>query len=340
MWLQVLVATVALQFTLDRAYDGLRTLPSDLDRVVTDPEPRVALGLFGRGLMVAVESVLPLALAMVLIGVVATASQTGLVLATKAAKPKFSKLNPIAGLKRLVAPQGMWQGVKSAIKVGVLTLASWQPVFSITEDLLGAGTTSVTVTAAAVARSSASLARGVAIAGLVLAIADYAFQRWQTTKSLRMSKKEIKDEHRSQEGDPQVKGQIRRRQQDMTRNRMLAAVPHADVVVVNPTHVAVALRYEPGKSAPRVVAKGRGMIAARIREEAARAFVPVVRDVALARILERSCKLDQAIPAELYEAVARLLAFVMQVGRHSAALGGVLENPAAMELPVPELAGI
>lgn len=335
MWLQLLVASWAAQATFERAVEGLRTMPADLEAVTQDPDPSVALGVLGRGLLLSVEAVLPLALAMVLVGIVSIASQTGLVLATKAAAPKFAKINPIAGLKRLVAPQGMWQGAKSTIKVAVLAGASWGPIASITEDLLAAGTTAPLATAGEVAAATASLTRTVAGAGLVLAVADYAFQRWQTSKSLKMSKKEIRDEARSQEGDPQVKGQIRRRQQDLTRNRMLAAVPQADVVIVNPTHIAVALRYEPGRSAPRVVAKGRGVIADRIREEAARAFVPIVRDIPLARVLERSCRVDQAIPAELYEAVARLLAFVMQVGRRGAALGGVLENPAALALPAP-----
>lgn len=337
MWLQMLVASLALKWTMNIAFRGLRDVSADIQAISQDPDPLVALGLLGRGMGVAVTAVMPLALIMAFIGVVATVSQTGLVLATKAVKPKFSKANPIKGIQRLFKPQGLWQGAKAAFKVLVLAYASWEPVFAISQDLLAAGTTSMTATASAVVATAVDLVRKVAMIGLVLAAADYAVQKKQTMKAMKMSKKDIREEHRSQEGDPQMRGQIRRRQQDMSRNRMLAAVPDADVVIVNPTHIAVAIKYEAGKGAPRVVAKGRGLIADRIRDEAGKAFVPIVRDVALARTLEKACKVDQSIPADLYEAVARLLAFVMQIGRRASLLGGILDNPNATKLPVPEL---
>lgn len=336
IWLQILVASFGIRLTLDRAADGLGTIGTDLQRIAQDPDPLDALGVFGGGLALAVTSVLPLALLMVLVGVVALVSQTGLVLATKAAKPKFSKVNPLQGIKRLFKPQGLWQGFKSLVKVVVLAAFSWSPVLDITGKILESGHSGIIPTAGAVVDTTVDLSRTVATVGLVLAVADYAVQRWSVTKQLKMSKKEIRDENKQAEGDPQVKGQLRRRQQEMTRNRMLSAVGDADVVIVNPTHVAVAIRYEQGKGAPRVVAKGRGIIADRIREEAAAHFVPIVRDIPLARTLEQACRIDQSIPPELYEAVARLLAFVMQLGRRASLLGGVLENPAATPLPLPE----
>ena len=128
-----------------------------------------------------------------------------------------------------------------------------------------------------------------------------------------MSKQEVKDENKSTEGDPLIKSQRRSRQLAMSRNRMIAAISGADVVLLNPTHIAVAIKYEPGKSAPRVVAKGAGTIAARIREEAEAKGVPMVRDIPLARALHAACELGQEIPVELYNAVARVLAFVMQL---------------------------
>lgn len=337
MWLQMLAASIALKLTMGIAYEGLRDVTLDIQTISEDPDPLVAIGLLGRGMGVAVAAVIPLALIMAAIGVVASLSQTGLVLATKAVQPKFSKANPIKGIQRLVKPQGLWQGAKAATKVLVLAYVSWGPIFDITRELLASGTSSITGTAATVVSTAVDLVRTVSMIGLVLAAADYAILKKQTMKSMRMSKKDIREEHRSQEGDPQMRSQIRRRQQDMSRNRMLAAVPDADVVIVNPTHIAVAIKYEAGKGAPRVVAKGRGLIADRIREEAAKAFVPIVRDVALARTLEKACKVDQSIPGDLYEAVARLLAFVMQVGRRASLLGGVLDNPNATKLPVPEL---
>lgn len=340
MWLQVLAASVGLDAVASRAHVGVAELAAEVEAVSAEPDPVRALGILGDGLVLSLTTVLPLALAMVLVGVVATASQTGLVLATKAAKPSFAKVNPLQGFKRLFKPQGIWQGAKSVIKLTVLAAASWQPVLGITEDILDSGDTSIVAVAGAVGAASVSLGRTVALTGIALALADYAFQRWQVGRQVKMSKQEIRDEHRSTEGDPQVKGQIRRRQQEMTRNRMLAGVADASVVIVNPTHIAVAIRYEPGTGAPKVVAKGRGAIADRIREEAGAHFVPIVRDIPLARTLERACRVDQTIPPELYEAVARLLAFVMQVGRRAALLGGVLDNPAGAPLPAtrPQLA--
>ena len=341
MWLQILVATFGIPFVAGRSHGELLRVGRDIQAISADPDPSVALGVLGKGFGLVVTTVVPLAVVMLLVGVISLVSQTGLVFATKAAKPSFSKVNPIAGIKRMFQPQGLWQGGKALIKVSVLAAASWQPVLGITERVLDSDDASTLGIATEVAAASVGLARTVAAVGLGLAVADYAIQRWVIGKKLKMSKKDIQEEHRSAEGDPHVKGQIRRRQQDMSRNRMLAGVADVSVVIVNPTHIAVALRYEPGTGAPRVVAKGRGHIADRIRAEAAANFVPIVRDVPLARTLEKACRVDQTIPADLYEAVARLLAFVMQVGRRAALLGGVVDNPHAG--PVlddgPQLAG-
>jgi flagellar biosynthetic protein FlhB len=155
----------------------------------------------------------------------------------------------------------------------------------------------------------------VAVAGLALAAVDYAFQRRRVRKSVMMTKQEVKEEYRQSEGDPMTRQRIRQRQVEMSRNRMMAAVAVSSVVVVNPTHIAVALEYRPEWGAPRVVAKGQGFVAARIREEAEKHGVPIVRDVPLARTLHSACKLGQSIPPHLYEAVARLLAFVFNLKR-------------------------
>jgi flagellar biosynthesis protein FlhB len=169
-----------------------------------------------------------------------------------------------------------------------------------------------------------------AAAGLLMAAADYGYQRRSVMKQLRMTPREIKDETRQTEGDPMVKQAIRSRQVAMSRNRMLAAVAAADVVVVNPTHYAVALRYESGKGAPRVVAKGADALAAKIRERARENAVPIVEDKPLTRLLYRVCELEDEIPAELYVAVARILAFVMALRRPGV---GPVSRPAPAVLP-------
>jgi flagellar biosynthetic protein FlhB len=170
----------------------------------------------------------------------------------------------------------------------------------------------------------------VAVAGLVMAAADYAMARRRTGKQLRMTKEEVKQEHRQAEGDPLVKSAIRSRQLAAARNRMLADVADADVLLVNPTHVAVALRYQPERGAPRVVARGAGAIAARIRERAAEERVPMVRDVPLTRALYRSTEVGMEIPRELWAAVAQVLAFVLSRRAHGAH-GGEHRTPRRTE---------
>jgi flagellar biosynthetic protein FlhB len=178
-----------------------------------------------------------------------------------------------------------------------------------------------------------SLVRRVTLAALILAAADYAVARRRTDKQMRMTKQEVKDEHKQSEGDPLVKSAIRSRQLAMARSRMMADVGTADVLLVNPTHIAVALRYEPDKGAPRVVARGAGAIAARIRELAEEAQVPTVQDVPLARALYRSCEVGQEIPRELFAAVAQVLAFVIS-RRMRGQYGGAHHSPRTQdELP-------
>jgi flagellar biosynthesis protein FlhB len=166
----------------------------------------------------------------------------------------------------------------------------------------------------------------VSVAGLVMAAADYAMQRRRIGKQIRMSHSEIKQEHKQAEGDPLVKSAIRSRQLAAARNRMVADVATADVLLVNPTHVAVALRYDPEQGAPRVVARGAGAIAAKIREAAAAERVPLVQDVPLARALYRHCEVGQEIPRELWAAVAQVLAFVLS-RRNAGQHGGEHRTP-------------
>jgi flagellar biosynthetic protein FlhB len=158
------------------------------------------------------------------------------------------------------------------------------------------------------------LFRVVAGTGLIIAIADYVVVRKKAMKKLKMSKYEIQQEHKNSEGDPHMKSHRRSIALAMSRNRMMTEVAEADVLLVNPTHVAVALKYDPAKGAPRVVAKGSGEVAAKLRERAAEARVPMVQDIPLARALHASCELGQEVPAQLFTAVARVLAFVMHLG--------------------------
>jgi flagellar biosynthesis protein FlhB len=187
--------------------------------------------------------------------------------------------------------------------------------------VMGSGSLPLSALVSIAANTVLNVLRYAAAAGLVMAMADYAVVRRRNNKSLKMTKQEIKDEHKSQEGDPQLKGALRSRQMAMRRNRMMADVPKADVVLVNPTHVAVALRYDASRGAPRVVAKGADHVAARIRQIAEQNRVPMVADVPLARTLHATCEVGQEIPPELYQAVATVLAFIMALARRGSTAG-------------------
>jgi flagellar biosynthetic protein FlhB len=211
--------------------------------------------------------------------------------------------------------------VKTVVKSVVLGIVLYFSVKDLIPTFMGNGPIPMEVILKEVVDTVIRLIRAAAGAGLVMAAADYAVAKRRIDKQLKMSKQDIKEEMKRSEGDPHIKGQIRARQFAMARNRMMADVPKADVIVVNPTHVAVALRYDPLKGAPRVVAKGSGTIAQKIRELGSENRVPMVQDQALARTLYKACKIGQEIPPELYAAVATVLAFIMSLKARGAAAG-------------------
>lgn len=234
-------------------------------------------------------------------------SQVGFRISPKAARPKLSNLSPKKGLQKFKPSTAAWELVRTALKLGLLVAVVWSPLAGVTDELrevrsLDAGLGVVT------GAMWTLLVRGVLVA-LVIAAADYAVTRRKTENQMKMSKDEVKREHKDQEGDPMVRAQRRRRAAELSRNRMLRDVSTADVVLVNPTELAIALRYEPGSAAPKVVAKGADHLAARIRREARRTGVPVLADKPLCRAIYRGCRLGDPIPATLFEAVAVVLAW-------------------------------
>jgi flagellar biosynthetic protein FlhB len=332
-WAGLLVATVMLPGVLRRGADGIGALLVSVAGVFGDPDPGQAVAVLRAGVDVASGTVLPLLVTLAGVGLLANAAQGGLRVAPKQFTPQFKRLNPFTGLKRILGPQGAWELVKTLLKTAVLGLVVWRAVHIVIPTLATSGALPLSSVLATVWGTAVSLLRQAAAAGLILAAADSAVVRRRTNKGLRMSKQDIKDEHKQSEGDPMLKGAIRSRQMQMSRNRMMSDIAEADVIMVNPTHVAVALRYQPEKGAPRVVAKGAGVIASRIREAAEEHRVPMVADVPLARALHRSCEIGQEIPAELFTAVARVLAFVMALKTRGSAVG-VHRNP--MPEPPPD----
>jgi flagellar biosynthesis protein FlhB len=320
-WAVVAATACMVPFVVRQGAGTLADRLAALPDVADDPTPERALAELVGGAGDAVTLLLPVVAAAVLAAVVASWAQSGLRLATKAAKPKLKNLNPVQGIKRLFGPQTWWEGAKTLLKVGVVAVAMWSVVDGLLPGIAVAGRLPLSATVAATASAAATLLWTAAGAGVVVAAADYAMAKRRIMKQLRMTHQEVKEEHKQSEGDPQLKGQIRARQVAMSRNRMMREIATADVVLVNPTHVAVALRYEQGKGAPRVVAKGAGHVAARIRERALEERVPLVQDVPLARALHAACEVGQEIPAEVYAAVARVLAFVLNLRSRGSAAG-------------------
>jgi flagellar biosynthesis protein FlhB len=289
--------------------------------MMRDPDPGKALGIMEHSLFKGIYAVAPLALLMLGCGLGSAVLQGGFSFSPQLLMPKMSRLNPLQGIKRLFGPQAAWMLTKSVFKSAVLGLVAYLAVRSLIPTLVKPGSVGLGELTQIAMDSAMKLVRWCAAAGLIMAFADYAVVRKRNNKSLKMTKQEVKDELKNSEGNPLLRAAMRSRALAIVRNQMMADVPNADVVVVNPTHVAVALRYQPGKGAPRVLAKGGDHVAARIREVAERNRIPMVEDIPLARTLYAAVDIGQEIPAELFEAVARILAFIMTLKARGSAAG-------------------
>lgn len=283
----------------------------------------------------ALTSLLPLFLLLALLALAAPLLLGGWSMTAKSLKPQFSRLNPLKGLKRQFSSQALAELAKAIAKsvlVGGVVVAYLsthrgeffalmdQPVRQALGSALG----------------MAAAACGFMVLVLVVVILiDVPYQLWSHHKKLRMSKEEIKREHKESEGDPQLKARIRAQQQSLARSRMMSQVPSADVIVTNPTHFAVALRYdEKSMSAPRVVAKGRDAVALRIRELGREHRIPELSAPALARSLYRHVDLEREVPIDLYTAVAEVMAWAFRLRREEKS-GGELP-PEPVDLPIPD----
>ncbi|MCV9996255.1 EscU/YscU/HrcU family type III secretion system export apparatus switch protein [Paeniglutamicibacter sp. ZC-3] len=318
-WLGIGAAALMLPGVLVAAETAGRAQLEAVRGIIAAPDPEAAVDALGTGLGSLSGTLLPLFVVVLVVVVVIAALQGGINF--KKFKLDPANLNLVTGVQRVFGLQALWQGLKALLKVAVIGLVLWFVVASLMPLLLQSGSLSLSSLLAAGSDGASSLIRASVIAGLVLAAIDVLVVMRRNRKHTRMTRKEVTDENKRTDGDPLIKSQRRSRQMAMSRNRMIAAIADADVVVVNPTHVAVALRYEPGKSAPRLVAKGAGNIATRIREEAAEKSVPMVRDIPLARSLHEVCEIGDEIPADSYNDVARVLAFVMALKARGNAAG-------------------
>lgn len=327
-WLSVLAASFVLPAVASALMDDARTTFVQVGAIIATPDTGRALAITRTAVTSAVLATAPLAILVLVTSVASAALQGGIWVAPKLLMPKLTRLNPLSGLKRMFGPQGVWQLLKSLGKLAVLSAVTYYSVRQLVPSLMAAGSLPLSAVLATTTDAALRLIRLGAGAGVLLAFVDAAVVRRRNNKQLKMTKQEVKEEQKSTDGDPLLRSILRSRALAISRNRMMADVPSADVVVVNPTHVAVALRYDPARGAPRVVAKGGDHVAARIRELAERSRVPMVADIPLARTLYQTCEIGQEIPPDLYQAVATVLAFVMRLKRRGSAAGVHRMQPA------------
>jgi len=257
---------------------------------------------------------LPFLLPVAIAGLIANIFQVGFQIQTEAMVPKFSKLNPISGMKRFVSLKSLVELAKSIMKILFIGSIAYLLVKNDMEAFPSLIHQEVGQILVFIARVSLKICFFVCLALIVLAVLDFIYQRWQHEEDLKMTKQEVKDEHRQSYGDPKVKARIRGIQLEMARRRMMEVVPEADVVITNPTRLAIALKFDAREMiAPRVLAKGAGYVAQRIREIAEENQIPIVEEKPLAQALYKMVELGDDIPAELYRAVAEVLAYVYRL---------------------------
>ncbi|MDW8107096.1 MAG: flagellar biosynthesis protein FlhB [Armatimonadota bacterium] len=266
--------------------------------------------------MSALALLAPLMAVALLTAFVTNAMQVGLYFTAQPLQPDLNRINPVRGFQRLFSQRALVELVKALLKFALIAWVAWRTLQAEMDSLLSAALLPLPHAFSPVADALYQVGLRVGMLWLVLAILDYLYQRWDFEKSIRMSRYELKEEFKQYEGDPQLRARIRRRMQEIVRRRAIRDVRRADVVVTNPVTYAVALRYDrTTMNAPRVVAKGRGWLAQRIREEALKWHVPIVPNPPLARSLYAQVEVGEEIPSTLYQAVAEVLAYVYRLRR-------------------------
>lgn len=260
------------------------------------------LGMFTAGLLLA--------------GVAVTMAQTRFLWSSKKIGFDFNRVNPLNGFKRIFSMRGLVELARAILKLGLVGWMAYSFLRSHYHEIITLGQMDFSAAAAEFASLAIALAMRVGGVYVVLAAVDYAYQRWDTLKQLKMTKQEIKEEHKRSEGDPFLKGRIRSQQRRMARNRMMANVPKATVVVTNPTHLAIAIEYQDGMRAPKVLAKGALRVAERIVAIAKENRIPIVQNIPLARAMYKTIEVDQEISPDLYMAMAEVLAYVYNLRAH------------------------
>ncbi len=274
-------------------------------------DPNEIMRLVTFVLLEILKMVAPFFIVAILVGVLSSYVQIGFLFTFEPIKPKFSHLNPINGLKKMFSSRSLFELAKSIVKVILVSWVAWSSIQGEFTNMMKLMDLSVVQIAAYLIDTALSIAIKICFSLLVIAAVDYFFQWRKHEKDIRMSKQEIKEEYKQMEGNPEIKSKIKQKQREISMRRMLKEVPKADVIITNPTHYAVAIKYDPQKmSAPYILAKGVDFMAQRIKEVAKDNKVHIMENKPLAQALYNTVEIGEAVPQELYKAVAEVLAFV------------------------------
>lgn len=273
--------------------------------------PDIIVRVFIDGVLVFLNATWPILAIAFLTSLFVGYAQVGFIFTLETLKPKFDKINPISGFKRLFSMRGVVELLKSVLKIAIIGYVSYSYINSKAAAVISLMNMELFQIASFIAITSLDLAIRICVVLIILGAFDYLYQWWEYEKNLKMSKQELKEEYKQTEGNPEIKSKIKQKQRQMSMRRMIQEVPKADVIITNPTHFACALKYDAEESpAPMLIAKGQDYIALRIKEVAKENKVEIVENKQLARTIFDTVEIGQAIPQELYQAVAEVLAFV------------------------------
>ncbi|MBW1677538.1 MAG: flagellar biosynthesis protein FlhB [Deltaproteobacteria bacterium] len=297
-------------------YSHIRSLMQDTFSMIATPNLNLSEFLAFGSIVIErfIFMVLPVMIAVFVTALLSNVLQVGLLLSWEAVTPKLSKLDPIKGMQKLFSKQTLMELFKSLAKLALVGVIAYLTVKGEMDRLPSLADTEVQAILLYILKIAFKIFIRVSMAMILLAILDYAFQKWQYEQQLKMTKQEVKEEFKRTEGDPLIKSRIKKIQFEMAKRRMMEEVPKADVVVTNPVHLAIALQYDSaGMSAPTVLAKGAGEVAERIKTLAGEHHIPIVENRELAQNLYRMVEIGNEVPSTLYQAVAEVLAYVYKL---------------------------
>lgn len=258
---------------------------------------------------------LPIALPIMVGGIIASLMQTGFLITGEPLKPSFGKLNPLSGIKNMISKRSLVDLCKNLIVISIVSIIAYRYISSNYQQIISMSNIYLPSLNVEIKNLVLGIFKQICIVLIVIAAIDYFVQFKMHNQDLKMSKQEVKEEYKQQEGDPQLKGKIKQKQREMSRQRMMQSVSDATVVITNPTHLAIALKYEEGTDmeAPKVLAKGADYLALKIKSIAKENEIPIIENKPLARMMYDKVEIDNDIPPELYQGVAEILAIVMKI---------------------------